>query len=71
MNTGNWYSRTKLKELNYLKKGGIALNFCFIGKIWHNFLVPKVIEAEQFFSAYSDISNAHSEQNLVMVHLNF
>ena len=33
---------TKLKNLDYLKK--LVSNFCLIGKICHNFLVPTMIE---------------------------
>ena len=35
---------TKLKNLNYLKKAAVVSNFCLIGKIHHQFLVPKMIE---------------------------
>ena len=36
---------TKLKNLNYLKKAAVVSNFCLIGKISHDFLVPKMIES--------------------------
>ena len=34
---------TKLRNLDYLKKAVLS-NFCLIGKIHHNFLVPRKIE---------------------------
>ena len=35
----------KLKNFGYLKKAGVVLNFCLIGKIYHNFLVLRMIES--------------------------
>ena len=43
---------TNLKILNL--KAAVASSFCLIGKIHHNFLVPKMIEE---FNAYSDLES--------------
>ena len=37
----NW---TSFKCFYYKKKAAVVSNFCLIGKIRHNFLVPRVIE---------------------------
>ena len=42
----------KIEHFGLSKKAAVVSNFCLIGKIHHNFLVPKMIELD--FHAYSD-----------------
>ena len=43
-----------------IKKAAVVSNFCLIGKIHHNFLVPRMIRLQDFH-AYSDLRSTQSE----------
>ena len=54
-------SITKLDQIEHFglsKKAAMISNFYLIGKIHHNFLVPKMIED---FHAYSDLRSTQSD----------
>ena len=38
---------TSLTTLYTIKKAAVVLNFCLIGKIHHNFLVPIMIQSDR------------------------
>ena len=46
------------------KKAAVVSNFCLIGKISHNFLVPRMIELHslQDFHVYSNLRSTQSER---------
>ena len=46
----------KIEQFELSKKAAVVANFCLIGKILHNVLVPKMIESAcKTLNAYSDL----------------